>query len=189
MNLIHFPWNSLHRCWPYSLEAALAVFAAQPPKALAGDERWTVSTVEGSAMVIDAEHGAREVQPDLPLGAGTTIATGEDGMITLDREADNIVIFPSSASPSRPPRRLGRRTSCRISDSFCTGCNRANPGISKWAPISGGDREGHHLRRDHGTVTGDGFRHRGDGPGRRGARRAQRYGRRRQAGDRDCARR
>lgn len=98
MDLIHCSWNSLRRCWPYSLVVALAVFVSLSPTTLAGGEQWTVTAVEGSAMVIDTEHGTRDVQPGLRLGAGSTIVTGEDGTIALDREADSIVVFPSSSA-------------------------------------------------------------------------------------------
>lgn len=65
-----------------------------PAQAAGG--HWTISAVDGAAMVIIDEVEQYAASRGYPVPAGTTIVTGDDGMVVLVRRGDSITVFPNS---------------------------------------------------------------------------------------------
>lgn len=65
-----------------------------PAQAAGG--HWTISAADGAAMVIVDEVEQYAASRGYPVPAGTTIVTGDDGMVVLVRRGDSITVFPNS---------------------------------------------------------------------------------------------
>ena len=79
-----------------ALAAALTVCACSFALAQAAGGHWTVSAVEGAAVMIVAGGEEYAAQRGYPVTAGTTMVTGDDGTVVLIRRGDSITVFPNS---------------------------------------------------------------------------------------------
>lgn len=81
----------------FVLAAVMAIFASFSSPALAnGGSPWTVASVKGAAKFVTGAGAASEAIDGRPVNAGTTIVTGDDGMVVLARRGDSITVYPNS---------------------------------------------------------------------------------------------
>jgi hypothetical protein len=87
---------SLSVRWLYPLTAALIVFGFLSARAQTAGDHWTVSTVDGAAMLTGDGGEGYAASPGQPVTAGTTIMTEDDGTVVLVRRGDSVTVYPNS---------------------------------------------------------------------------------------------
>lgn len=80
----------------YALAAAIVAFGVLSAQAQTDGGHWTVSRVDGAAMVTGDGGEAFAASRGQPVTAGTTIVTEDDSAVVLTRRGDSITVYPNS---------------------------------------------------------------------------------------------